>query len=87
MAREPRPLHNLAAYGLVVSTVMLTVAVSHRPGKVHQSHRLSRGRFQQFFIGRESVEILMEACGTAHHWGRTFCDVVANGWSLLKRLP
>ena len=48
------------------------IAVSHRPGKVHESHRLSRGRFQKFFTGRESVEILMEACGTAHHWGRTF---------------
>ncbi len=48
------------------------VAVSRRPGKVHESHRLSRSRFHKFFDGREPVEILMEACGTAHHWGRTF---------------
>ena len=48
------------------------VAVSRRPGKVHESHRLSRSRFQRFFVGLEPVEILMEACGTAHHWGRTF---------------
>ena len=48
------------------------VAVSRRPGKVHESHRLSRSRFQKFFAGREPVEILMEACGTAHHGGRTF---------------
>lgn len=48
------------------------VAVSHKPGRVHESARMSRGRFQKFFDGREPVEILMEACGTAHHWGRTF---------------
>ena len=47
------------------------VAVSHRPGKVHESHRLSRGRFVEFFAKREPVEVLMEACGTSHHWGRT----------------
>ena len=41
------------------------VAVSRRPGKVHESHRLSRSRFQRFFVGLEPVEILMEACGTA----------------------
>ena len=48
------------------------VAVSHRPGRVHESHRLSRSRFQKFFAVREPAEVLMEACGTAHHWGRTF---------------
>ena len=47
------------------------VAVSRRPGKVCESHRLSRSRFQKFFAVREPVEVLMEACGTAHHWGRT----------------
>jgi transposase len=47
------------------------VALSHRPGKVDESHRLSRSRFEKFFVVREPVEVLMEACGTAHHWGRT----------------
>ena len=46
------------------------VAVSRRPGKVHERHRLSRGRFQRFFAEHEPVEVLMEACGSAHHWGR-----------------
>jgi len=47
------------------------VALSRTPGKVHESHRLTRSRFQKFFAEREPVEVLMEACGTAHHWGRT----------------
>ena len=39
------------------------VAVSHRPGHVHERHRLTRSRFHSFFAERESVEVLMEACG------------------------
>lgn len=46
------------------------VAVSSTPGRVDEEHRLSRVRFQRFFVEREPVEVLMEACGTAHHWGR-----------------
>lgn len=46
------------------------VAVSTTPGRVDEEHRLSRARFQRFFVEREPVEVLMEACGTAHHWGR-----------------
>ena len=47
------------------------VAVSRTPGKVHESHRLSRSRLHMFFQEREPVEVLMEACGSAHYWGRT----------------
>ena len=46
------------------------VAVSRRPGKVHETHRLSRNSFHRFFAEREPVDVLMEACGTAHFWGR-----------------
>jgi len=46
------------------------VAVSTTPGRIDQHHRLSRERFRRFFAQHESTEVLMEACGTAHHWGR-----------------
>jgi len=46
------------------------VAISTTPGRVDQHHRLSRTRFERFFAEREEMEVLMEACGTAHHWGR-----------------
>jgi transposase len=46
------------------------VAVSSTPGRIDEQHRLSRVRFQRFFAERQPVEVLMEACGTAHHWGR-----------------
>ena len=46
------------------------VAVSHSPGRVHKQHRLSRAGFIRFFAGHEPVEVLLEACGSAHYWGR-----------------
>ena len=46
------------------------VALSTTPGRVDEHRRLSRKGFQRFFAKREPTEILMEACGTAHHWGR-----------------
>jgi transposase len=58
------------------------VAVSSTPGRIDQQHRLSRARFQRFFAERESVEVLMEACGTAHHWGREL-EALGHSVSLL----
>ena len=46
------------------------VAVSDSPGRIDQQHRLSRTKFQRFFAEHRPVEVLMEACGTAHYWGR-----------------
>ena len=46
------------------------VAISSEPGRVDKQHRLSRERFGRFFAGQASTEVVMEACGTAHHWGR-----------------
>jgi transposase len=46
------------------------VAVSHAPGQVHEQHRLSRRRFRSFFLHQPPTRVLMEACGSAHHWGR-----------------
>lgn len=46
------------------------VAVSHRPGQVSCRHRLSRSAFARFLREQEPASIVMEACGTAHHWAR-----------------
>ena len=46
------------------------VAVSTRPGKVQERHRLSRPQFLQFFANREPAAVLLEACGSAHYWAR-----------------
>lgn len=46
------------------------VAVSHHPGKVAEHHRLSRAGFLRFFARRQPATVVMEACGSAHPWGR-----------------
>jgi transposase len=46
------------------------VAVSHHPGKVAESHRLSRSQLLRFLAERQPALVLLEACGTAHFWGR-----------------
>jgi transposase len=34
--------------------------------------KLTRAKFTEFFASRQPARIVMEACGSAHHWGRTF---------------
>jgi transposase len=53
-----------------VAKSVFQVGVSTVPGRVDQHRRLSRERFRRFFAEQPSMEVLMEACGTAHHWGR-----------------
>jgi transposase len=48
------------------------VAVSKRPGKTAETHRLRRPQLSAFFAQRPSSTVVMEACGSAHHWGRMF---------------
>ncbi|MDP9940862.1 hypothetical protein J2W71_003021 [Pseudomonas sp. 3400] len=47
------------------------VAESVRSGQVVQRKRLNREAFRRYIQEQaESVEWVMEACGTAHYWGR-----------------
>jgi transposase len=46
------------------------VAVSERPGRVAARRRLSRGQFSRFLAEQPPATVVMEACGTAHFWGR-----------------
>ncbi len=61
---------NTTQVSVDVAKSVFQVAVSHAPGRVDAQHRLSRGGFLRFFAGHEPVEVLMEACGSAHDWGR-----------------
>jgi transposase len=46
------------------------VAVSTQPGRVATRHRLTRPQFARFVATPPPATVLMEACGTAHFWGR-----------------
>lgn len=56
--------------GIDIAKAVFEVALSDTPGTVQERHRLSRERFRRFFTKREATTVLMEACGSAHYWGR-----------------
>jgi len=60
--------HTTIAVDLAKSVFEL--AVSDRPGSVSRRRRLTRGQFSSFLADQAPATIVMEACGTAHFWGR-----------------
>ena len=60
--------HTTIAVDLAKS--VFQVAVSHRPGHLDEERRLSRDRLLPFFAQRPPATIVLEACGSAHHWAR-----------------
>ena len=57
------------------------IGVSDRPGHVEETYRLSRVKFLRFFVNREPATVVMEACGSAHHWERQIRELGARGRS------
>src|SRR5262245_34052255 len=53
-----------------VAKSVLEVAVSKKIGRVSERHRLSPAQFARFLGRRQPATIVMEACATAHLWGR-----------------
>ena len=47
------------------------VAVAKPSGKIIERKRLTRAQFERFWQTREACAVVMEACGSAHHWART----------------
>jgi transposase len=53
---------------LAKTVFQLCVADSHwRPV---EAHRLTRAQFERWFANRAVSRVVMEACGSAHHWAR-----------------
>jgi transposase len=48
------------------------VALADERGRVLEQHRLTRAQFERFFDNRALSRVVMEACGSAHHWARGF---------------
>ncbi len=48
------------------------IGISHHPGHVAETHRLSREHIAEFMAKQKAATVVMEACGSAHYWGRTF---------------
>jgi transposase len=46
------------------------IAVAGDDWRIAERRQLNRAKFLQFFVQRPPCNVVMEACGSAHHWGR-----------------
>jgi len=46
------------------------IAVSRRRAQVTEEHRITRKNLLQFFAQQPKATVVLEACGSAHYWGR-----------------
>lgn len=53
-----------------LAKAVFEIAVSNRPGRVSRRERLPRAQFLNFFALQPRATVVMEACGSAHYWGR-----------------
>lgn len=62
---------NATTYGVDIAKNVFQVHwVDAATGEIRRK-KLSRAKFVEFFANRAAARIVMEACGGAHHWGRT----------------
>lgn len=62
---------NASMIGLDISKSVFQVHGESVNGKIVLQKRLSRGKMESFFAKLPPTLIGLEACGSAHHWGRT----------------
>src|SRR3989441_8245898 len=61
---------NSTTIAIDVAKAVFEVAISEQPGQVRDRQGLPRERCRRFLEERPAATVLMEACGSAHHWAR-----------------
>jgi len=62
---------NATTIAVDLAKTVFEVATADAQNHVLSRHRFTRTQFARFLREHPPAEIVMEACGTAHHWGRT----------------
>ena len=62
----------LPVVGIDVANTVFQLAVADSAWHVTEEHRLTRTQMERWFANRSVGLVVMEACGSAHHWGRWF---------------
>jgi transposase len=63
---------NATTVAVDLAKKVFEIAVADAHWRVVERHRLTRTQFERWFDNRVVELIVMEACGSAHHWGRLF---------------
>ncbi len=61
---------NATTVAVDLAKSVFQLAVADGSWKVIESHRLNRSQFERWFQNRDVSLVIMEACGSAHHWAR-----------------
>lgn len=61
---------NGTAIAVDLAKSVFEIAVSHQAGRISRRERLPRAQFLNFFAQQPKATVVMEACGSAHHWAR-----------------
>lgn len=63
-------MENRTVVAVDLAKTVFQIAVSETPGEVARCRRLNRAGFQTFIEKLPTATVVMEACGSAHYWGR-----------------
>ena len=63
---------NATTVAIDLAKSVFQLAVADSSWRVVEQHRLTRSQFERWFQNREVALVVMEACGSAHHWARWF---------------
>ncbi len=72
---------NATTVAVDLAKSVFQVAVADDKWNVVELHRLTRTQFERWFANRDVGLVIMEACGSAHHWARWL-----NGLGIESRL-
>ena len=74
---------NASTVAIDLAKSVFQLAVADHSWRVVETHRLTRAQFARWFDNRSVELVVLEACGSAHHWART---LLARGIAV-KLLP
>ena len=61
---------NATTVAVDLAKSVFQLAIADEQWHIIGRERLTRGQFERWFANREVKRVIMEACGSAHHWGR-----------------
>lgn len=73
---------NATTVAVDLAKSVFQLAVADQQWRVVETQRLTRTQFERWFANSDISLVIMEACGSAHHWGRWL-----NGLGIEVRLP
>ncbi|HEY9094520.1 MAG TPA: transposase, partial [Hydrogenophaga sp.] len=61
---------NATTVAVDLATSVFQIAVTDEHWRINETQRLTRTQFERWFANRSVSLVVMEACGSAHHWAR-----------------